>query len=546
MRRPAAAAALAAALAVTACSRSEQVPGVVVQVLSDLMVPSQLDTVELRVRIPTSAVDVVQQTFALDPAVPSHASLPLNFGLYPRDGTGGRISVTAIGKLAGDEIVWRSATLSFPTAGPTVLLPLPLLAACSGRRCGAGETCSAAVACRSDEVLVGDLTPYRRGAGGVIGSEPDAHVPGPRLDTGVVRDTAPAGRDAAADAAVDLVRDGPPDTALDLLLPPPPPDLGVDLPPACVARPEECFNSADDDCDQLIDCADPDCATNVAQCLAVDTIDNGTPGVSVGASAACPAGFNQANPLTLRTGPTGVACSGCSCGPAPVTCGAATIFTYSSTAACMADAGNTLGDPVMPPTLTAAEGCKTPNYVSAVGGLIYGMRVAPMAATMGGCTPSGMATPGALTWASTVKFCPTVMRGGGCPQGQVCVPRPPSAMPAPRVCVSYTGARACPTGTTRLQNADWYTGATDGRTCGPCTCGAPTGGSCAPLYVHVGNDYTCNPNTADVGAGKKVCFGTSYSPGLQLHGTPAAGSCTPASNTAGAVMPTGRRTVCCP
>jgi hypothetical protein len=62
----------------------------------------------------------------------------------------------------------------------------------------------------------------------------------------------------------------------------------------------------------------------------------------------------------------------------------------------------------------------------------------------------------------------------------------------------------------------------------------------------VGNDYTCDPNTADVPSGRKVCFGTSYSPGLQVRGTPMNGSCTPMSNTAGAITMTGQRTVCCP
>jgi hypothetical protein len=210
----------------------------------------------------------------------------------------------------------------------------------------------------------------------------------------------------------------------------------------------------------------------------------------------------------------------------------------------MADTTNTAGNPIMPPTLTAAEGCKTPNYTSTAGGLISGLRVAPIAATMAGCTPAGVASPGAIAWNTTVKFCPTVMRGGGCPQDQVCVPRPAGATP-PRPYVSYPGGRACPSGTTRLQNLDWYTGATDSRSCGPCACGAPTGGNCAPLYVHIGNDYTCNPNNGDVGSAKKLCFSNAYSPGLQVHGTPTAGTCAPSSNTTGAVTPTGRRTVCC-
>jgi hypothetical protein len=179
-----------------------------------------------------------------------------------------------------------------------------------------------------------------------------------------------------------------------------------------------------------------------------------------------------------------------------------------------------------------------------MGGFLGGLKVAPMTPTLGACAPSGMPAPGAVTWASTNRFCLTTLRGGGCGPGKVCVPKPPAA--GSPSCVLYTGNHPCSAGMTKFMNSDWFTGATDGRSCSACTCAAPAGGSCAGVTIHIGNDYTCNPNNGDLAPGTKMCYPTTiYVPGLRIDGTGTAGSCAPRTTTSGSITPTGPRTICC-
>jgi hypothetical protein len=532
------------ALLLVACTRTRQVPGMVVRVVSDLEVPGALDAVELTVRLMGGQRDVVTETIALDPSARDHTALPFFYGLYPQHSGSDRFTVTAIGKLGGEEVVRRSATTSFPRLGPSVQLTLSLLAACRGTSCNnPGETCFAATVCRPDEVLPDSLPAYRRGGAGAddldAQAPPMADAADPSADRGS-SDQAPR-----SDTALDVQ---PMDSGAEAPAPdsrPPGPDIAVDLGPVCLPAPEDCFNGVDDDCDGLADCADPDCVPSVAQCVPADALaDPGTAmGASVPPTATCPVNFDKTAATTIRTGLAGGACNGCSCGPSPTTCGPATIFTYKTAAECTADSSNVAGYPISPPSLTPADGCKVPMYMDGLAGMVYGLRVAAIPPVMGACPPAGTASPGPATWASTVKFCPTAVRGAGCAAGQVCVPRIPNSS-SMRSCILYSGAHACPAGTTRLLNSDWYTGASDTRSCGACSCVSPRGGSCAGLSVHIGNDYTCDPNDGDVAPGKKLCF-SGYVPGLKVNGTASNGTCTPSSATAGAITPTGPRTVCC-
>jgi len=526
---------LIAALAALGCSRKEQVAGVVVEILTDLRVPEELDAVELRVDV-AGADGVVKQSFPVDPGAAGAKELPLYYGLYPKQGKGGQFTVTAAGSVKGKEVVWRSAKLAFPTVGPTVLLQLPLLSSCVGQPCDPLTTCVGAFICRPHDVFVEQLTPYRKGGGDpIMGGESDGG-----MDASRPRDTAPPAVEAGVDVPPapppdvrppdDVVSDLRPDLAPDTG---PPPDVG----PNCTPQPESCFNNADEDCDGLIDCADPDCVPASAHCVPFDPTDNPTPGVT--AAATCPAGFNQSAPITVRSGPTGAACTGCSCGPAAATCDNASVVTYTTAAECQ---GDIAPKATTPPTFTRADGCKVPQYM---GGFLGGIKVAPMTPTLAACTASGTPSPGAVTWASTTRFCATTLRGGGCPQGRVCVPKAPGLVPPPP-CLMYTGLRACPAGTTKLQNADWYTGSSDGRSCSACTCAGPTGGSCAGVTIHIGNDYTCSPNNGDLAPGTKMCYpSTIYVPGLRIDGNGTAGSCAPRTTTSGTITPTGPRTICC-
>lgn len=499
--------ALALVVAAAACSKTEEVRGVVVQVVSDLRVPEDIDGIDLVVQREDGR-EVVRQSFDLGTTA-GRVSLPISFGLYPqREGADDPFRVVAIGRAGTVPRVERSATLTFPTAGGSVVLALPLLAVCRGVTCSRQhETCAEAGICRSDVVVVSTLPPYKKGA--------------IALDAGAVADA------SATDAAGE-VRDA---SVGDVATP--------DLPPACTPSAEDCWNGIDDDCDELADCADPECGP-ATQCVPVEA--NGTAALAVGETEACPAGFDAKAPATLHAELSAAGCSGCACGPAAATCPAASVFSYRSAAECTADAANVGGVATTPATVSQAAGCTTPNY-DAIGGTVYGIRVAPMTPTLAACAPSGTAKPQAPTWGKGTRLCSANRVGAGCPAGQACVAKP--AAPSAKLCTVADGTHACPAGTSKLAASDWYAGLADDRTCGACACGAPQGGSCAGLNLHVGNDYTCAPNNGDVHPGEKTACTSMYSPGLQLTGASTAGTCAASAPTLGSATATQAKTICC-
>jgi hypothetical protein len=299
--------------------------------------------------------------------------------------------------------------------------------------------------------------------------------------------------------------------------------------------PENCFNNLDDDCDGQIDCADSDCGATVAQCVALDPA-MGKIGVGEGVGVACPTGYGS--PATIFSGLTPGACTGCSCQPGAVSC-QTTLYGFKDAASCNAGAaGVSVGT-----WKTGAEGAQcvnTPNWSGLGGGVdtTYGVAVDAFTAIPSGCTPAGTPVLGAPTWTATLQFCNAGTIGGGCGAGRVCVPTPPQAT----VCQLLDGALACPTGT---KESDWYTSYSGAQSCGACTCGNPTGASCANVRMTVGSDYTCT-GAATLTSASRSCFANGvYHPGVAFASSGTPGSCPAQSAVSGALTPTGRKTLCC-
>ena len=139
-----------------------------------------------------------------------------------------------------------------------------------------------------------------------------------------------------------------------------------------------------------------------------------------------------------------------------------------------------------------------------------------------------------------MKFCRASSVGGGCGEGEVCVPRQPAAAQCALAdgevdCAGYASGET-----------DWYTGVGDDtRSCGACSCTA-TGGGCDGVAVLVGTDYTCDSGPGNVADESQSCFGQTYSPPVELVGDVAQPTdCVAEAPTSGEAAPSGQQTLCC-
>ncbi|HTN86228.1 MAG TPA: hypothetical protein VL242_21155 [Sorangium sp.] len=289
---------------------------------------------------------------------------------------------------------------------------------------------------------------------------------------------------------------------------------------------EDCFNGADDDCDDAVDCADSDCAEG-AVCLKAPT--NFELGVVVDAAEPCPDGFTAKETLLFR-GLSGSGCEGCGCTPNPTDC-AADLYLYADASQCEADEGGTRG------TLAKRVGF-TCDSVPINNGFVNwgGVRAGPFDVIQS-CTATGTAIPAPATWAESRKFChASAGAGAGCGAGEACVPRQAPA----EQCALVSGSATC-SGYARRES-DWFRGYNDTRTCSSCSCTA-SGGDCNYVSVELGNDYSCIDH-ARIQQGGRYCE-YAYSPPAHLVGNPTNSTCTSRTTLSGSLDPTGQSTLCC-
>ncbi|MBX3271690.1 MAG: hypothetical protein KF729_15595 [Sandaracinaceae bacterium] len=120
-------------LGLAACTAPAQL---VVVVETNLDVPGELDVVEVSVQSP----DGVSTTTPQPLDGPDAPRFPLTLGVSPSGETLGPITVTALGRRGGAEVVRQSARVTL-VAGETRTLHLVLYRSCVGRTCEAGQTC---------------------------------------------------------------------------------------------------------------------------------------------------------------------------------------------------------------------------------------------------------------------------------------------------------------------------------------------------------------------------------------------------------------------
>jgi hypothetical protein len=173
------------------------------------------------------------------------------------------------------------------------------------------------------------------------------------------------------------------------------------------------------------------------------------------------------------------------------------------------------------------------------------------------CAPDAAVAMPATSWTGAARVCQLGSNAAHdvCGSGGYCLP------PSTPYCIMFAGDAGdapCPAGNWYVHKHVFYSGVSDQRGCSSCTCGSPTGASCAfpqspPAVPPVGSfDNTC---TVPLGmyffAPISICTGRSPSAfGLKMvvdAGVVEAGSCLPSAVApleAGAVG-TGATTLCC-
>jgi hypothetical protein len=301
---------------------------------------------------------------------------------------------------------------------------------------------------------------------------------------------------------------------------------------------ENCTNGIDDNCNGMVDCADPTCKSAGFTC--VPTAPTGWTGpvaYDEGAppSAACPAGYptdaldGQSDPST-----TAATCS-CSCGAVQGASCSLTNVAYYSTLDCT---GATCGDDGLPGGQCVAVPCGSSAAAS------------PPVVAGGACTATPSQTVPPVQWQQAQRACTGVV-GGGCSAGNVCAP--PVASPfAPTPCVYTAGSTGCPSGYPNAATTT-YASATDTRSCSACSCGSPTGLSCSVPTMSLWSDVSCSVSQVTSFPANGACVSLGGSGMQRVGGAEASafgvqgnGSCTASGGTPqGSVTPTQPTTVCC-
>jgi hypothetical protein len=309
--------------------------------------------------------------------------------------------------------------------------------------------------------------------------------------------------------------------------------IGVEAGSCVATGPEQCFNGIDDDCNGLIDCADPACTGGgnpPAQC-APDP-GSATPGLFV-TDGGCPAQYPSPSPLNAGIQSTcGLGtCGGCS--PYSSSYCQLQIFDNGSDSACTAGTGSVVAVVSTGSSCTALTSTIPNGNYHSLGSPSWG----------GTCAPpgGGSAVKNTPTWTQTAQFCSGASVGRGCPVGFVCLPA------TGKHCALAAGTQvACPS--SYQQNTTSFFGGFDDTT-RSCTCDCAVGGtgSCSGTpSVRMAGNSGCGGGTTNLQNGCGNLDVSTYQfarlQSLIINNPP---PCTDTTRPTGTTNLTGPQTVCC-
>jgi hypothetical protein len=251
----------------------------------------------------------------------------------------------------------------------------------------------------------------------------------------------------------------------------------------------DCTNGVDEDGDDTVDCADPDCLGHLA-CSA--PLPSGWTGpvalkLSDDANVTCASPFDVIGPSGSAL-PSGapVTCGGCSCGHEP--CDSLKL-ALSQDGACSTTAPN-----LFVAYKTACAGLSPTAAASVLVQLLPTLQNVT-------CAPSGggVLTKSPAVFNKHVLLCAPSPSSGGC-DGGTCLPKPPAGFD-PRICIYRAGSLECPASYSKA--IEFGSTIADGRTCTPCACGAPAATCPASLAFY--GDNACASSFLGKAANTGVC-----------------------------------------
>jgi hypothetical protein len=313
----------------------------------------------------------------------------------------------------------------------------------------------------------------------------------------------------------------------------------------CQTLVENCQNGIDDDEDNLVDCADPNCtaftcATTPLGWTGPVALWSGASGSAPSCPATYPSDVLDAHDNLIVPPYT---CPSCTCSPQNAACPSMT-FWLDTTTDCTSLQAFTI-------PVSATAGCTSHLLGVKPNEHVGSSQLKPGTYASGSCVGS---QPNPLfpnpSWGTDVLACGGgVTTGGGCGAGQ-CLPKPAAPFNT-KLCIFRQGINACPssypTEMPSAQNPQYYAAFTDSRTCSSCACGAPTCGGTVSWYA--GPSCGGTATSVDITGGCTTLPVVASSGGAEsrsvrwTNGGAICGAAT--SSLTGAVTPDTPVTVCC-
>jgi hypothetical protein len=328
--------------------------------------------------------------------------------------------------------------------------------------------------------------------------------------------------------------------------------IDAPIPPAgdgCSHNVEDCTNGIDDNCNGLVDCADPECTGDGGDfsCTALPDVSGWTiVAYDSNGDQACPSYYSSTGSTVVVSASASPDSCTCNCAnTAPATCQGAWAWTTNGTSPSCGTAPSSGGNGI------DNGQCQNSNGTDPLNPTYYFIGAPNNVHTQAGsCSASGAVTSKPAANVVHGETCALPQAGAGCSTGGVCAPKVTSGFSR---CSVMSGSATCPTGF--VQSAV-YTTSTDTRTCSGCACGTvDLACNVTGMYFFSntgcnGGNYTMTESCTDVSSSTLADYGgnsNSFQAVVSNNGQ--AGTCSVTSNSTaqGSVGPDTSTTVtvCC-